>query len=334
MSGSHGGITSAIGFIFTIIIWLLISQYWNSRESVVLRNPIITRFARLYISIFIAIAISLFFTTDSQTVGLTAMWRIFLVGAVVGAVFILAPVVRSERFEYLRVETTFAASTLWFLTFGIGNSILIQDDSDRIPIIMTFFIILTAALALRWNFEQYRAYFVGSVLSGSAAVVTFSNQYILDAFDEPEAVTLPLALWLLTAFAVLQKRSDQTLPSFLTWGLPLCVAIIPSAAVAVALVDVNEVSSTTAWVRFWVVLAISIALTVSGARLKVTGLLVPGAISFALVAFPQIWVQLSLIIPRWVFFAILGALLITIAARFEYIQKISKASSSWFEKLK
>jgi hypothetical protein len=103
--------------------------------------------------------------------------------------------------------------------------------------------------------------------------------------------------------------------------------------VAVALVDTNEESTTTAWVRFWIVLMVSIALVVAGTKWHKAGLLVPGAVSFALVAFPQIWVQLSLIIPRWVFFALLGSLLITIAARFEYIQKISRASGSWFTKL-
>jgi hypothetical protein len=110
------------------------------------------------------------------------------------------------------------------------------------------------------------------------------------------------------------------------------VALIPSAAVAVALVDVNEETTNTAWARFWLVLVTSIVLVVSGTKFRKAGLLTPGAVAFALVAFPQIWVQLSLIIPRWVFFALLGSLLITVAARFEYVQKIRRVSESWIEK--
>ncbi|MEY2634860.1 MAG: hypothetical protein RIS75_800 [Actinomycetota bacterium] len=324
---------NAAFFVGAAILWMAVARYWVTDVSEMNRHGLTTRYAHSYSAILGALAIAQLMSPDSNATSISQMWLTLVGGAVVGAAILLAPYVFPKVLSSWSTQGTIAASTIWFITFGSGNSVMIYQDSDRLPILMVFFALVSAALLARWIYENQVIYFVGGLIAGVGAVVSFSNAYVLPEFDVPEAVTFPLAVWLFIAFRVLQSRTAERIPSLLSWGLALAVAIIPSAAVAVALVDTNEESTTTAWVRFWIVLMVSIALVVAGTKWHKAGLLIPGAVSFALVAFPQIWVQLSLIIPRWVFFALLGSLLITIAARFEYIQKISRASGSWFTKL-
>ena len=87
--------------------------------------------------------------------------------------------------------------------------------------------------------------------------------------------------------------------------------------------------TTADWVRMWTVLAVSVLLTVVGASQRIAGLLWPGAIAYVLCTFPQLFTDLDLVIPRWVFFAFLGALLIATATRFERLQQLRKQAGSW-----
>lgn len=321
------------GFAFAAAIWLFVSSRWVTDQSDMNRNALTTRYAKTYAALLGAVAIAKLLSPETNAHSISQMWITLVGGAVVGSLLLLIPNLFSNRFASWSTQGTIAASTVWFFVFGAGNSVMIDRDSDRFPILMVYFIVIAAALFARWTYEKHTIYFVGGLIAGIGAVISFSNQFVLPYLDNPEGVTLPLALWLLIAFQLLQSRTADRLPSLLSWGLALGVALIPSAAVAVALVDVNENTTNTAWARFWLVLVTSIVLVVAGTKFRKAGLLTPGAVAFALVAFPQIWVQLSLIIPRWVFFALLGSLLITVAARFEYVQKIRQVSGSWIEKL-
>jgi hypothetical protein len=138
-----------------------------------------------------------------------------------------------------------------------------------------------------------------------------------------------VALWFVICLTLLHRRSEH-LNSAVWFGIPFGTILIPSAASAIALVQSNPGANLN-WVRFWTVLVVSLVGAISAARFRFAGVLVPSAIAYVLVTFPQLFVDLQLIVPRWVFFAILGGLLIVIAARFERLQQLRKETGSWSE---
>ena len=145
---------------------------------------------------------------------------------------------------------------------------------------------------------------------------------------ELELSTAPVAVWLFLCLAALRRTLTSTLNSAVWLGIPLGALMIPSAAASVAEIEFNAGTSYD-WARMWIMLGASVGLTLIGATQRIAGLLWPAVVAYLLCTVPQLFVDLGLGIPRWVFFALLGSLLIATATRFERLQKMKQEAGSW-----
>lgn len=221
------------------------------------------------------------------------------------------------------------AIALWAIHFlRVGTDVNLFDDSNNSYVISIYFALIAAAALGQWNKTKAVLSYLLGVAAGVFAIFAAVSAANLGNND-PEYVTFPAALWLALMIWVLRKQSNEEMNSGIWLGIPLGMALIPSATVAVAEVDMGTQTQSLDWIRFWVVLLAGLTFTLIGTSQRITGLLIPGGIAYVFVVFPQLAIDLGLFLPRWVLFAVFGGLLISVAARYERLQKLRVETGSW-----
>jgi len=311
----------AVGFV-----WWQISRRWPASED---HNPIVrlVPLASPFVAVVLtALGFTIFLRPGYFEATELQIWIALAIHAILGAIAYMWTTVKSDARE--AVARTFAIA-MWFL--GFTTAVAPLDNSNLEQKLATYFGLITVVAATRWVQSTGVGHFVVAVIAGTLTTFNIAIAVFADDTSNPEAITLPIALWLAVSMLALRLRSVHPINTGVWLGIPLAVALIPSAAASVALVEASSRQDQTAWIRLWVVLLSSLILTIVGASKRISGLLWPGAIAYIASTFPQLFIDLELIVPRWIFFAVLGALLITTAARFERLQKLRSEVGSWSE---
>ncbi len=254
-----------------------------------------------------------------------------MVGVIFGSALMILPMVGVMRKLQLQRYLTVAGAVAWYATTEISNRVVFEEGiSDSVTLFSLTLISLS--LSIRWWNETTKPFYITAVVFGSIAVGYGVATFVTPHFDGPEAVTLSVAVYLWLMARVLSSRTSEIHNSFIVLGIPLIVALIPSAMYANSMLY-SQSPTASEWLRFWAVTGVSVILLVLGLRLQKSGLFIPSAIAFAIVALPQIFLRLGAFVPRWTIFGVIGILLITIAARFEHLQKLGRDTSRWFRSL-
>jgi len=252
-------------------------------------------------------------------------------GLIIGTAIMMLPLFAAVNNLGINKYFTITAAVTWYATSEISNRLTFEDSVSK-PIVFFAFAMMSVSLTARW-WKSVNGWFFGTAaLAGSIAVGYGVANFTTINFDGPELATFPISSYLILMGQLLIYRTRNPQNSLIIWGIPLTVVLIPSAIWANQLLF-TEFPGTAEWVRFWAVLFTSVAAVVLGMRSNLSGLLIPGTVGFAIVSLPQVFLQLSLFVPRWVIFGVIGVLLITIAARFEHLRKLGSDTSTWFKKL-
>ncbi len=246
---------------------------------------------------------------------------------VLGSALFLLPMYSAYKPAVARALMIFAIA-LWFIHYfrvGVGIDGYGQDSAY---IVAVYFVLISASALVLWNRNRQMLAFVAGVVAGVFGIFSAVGAAGLGD-DAPEFVTVPSAIWVAGMLWLLRKQSRGEMNSGIWLGIPLGTVLIPSASVAVANLENTSGDSIYDWVRFWTVLVLSLVFTIFGTSRRITGLLIPGAVAYVLAVFPQLFIDLGLIVPRWVLFAVFGGLLISVAARYERLQALRTETGSW-----
>lgn len=148
-----------------------------------------------------------------------------------------------------------------------------------------------------------------------------------------ESYCLPLATLLLGA-GLLWRRSVAS--SSLVWlGPAVAAALLPPAVVAWTAPWVIEdgSASTEHVIRLVGLLAAAVLAVVVGARLRMGGLLLPGACALVIVAGAQVFSGLAAL-PRWIALGLAGVTLVAAGARIEWLRHEGRRAVGWMEGLR
>lgn len=303
------------------------SYRWPVRESRFMLGAFLLRSSGVLAVALAAVGVSEALSEASRH-GAVGVWAALTLSAVAGASLFLLPL---GRFAAVReLYALVAAWTVWGCGFVLNVGAVFTDERVGSYPLFVYFAVIAAAGLARWQVRNSVLGFVTGAVAGSTSVAILVLELAGDTLRGPEPISFPIAVWLLLCFLALRHRQPE-LNSGVWLGVPLGVAMLPSAAFAVAALQALQSPLVTDWVRLWVLLGLGMAFTVVGTERGVTGLLWPGAISYILVSFPQIWIDLGLVLPRWSFFAVLGVVLLVIAARFERLARLRKEKGSWGE---
>ena len=265
------------------------------------------------------------FDTYSDNRG--SLWVQLLPAAALGAAaFLISAFVERINTRH-RIFFTVYGVTVWLFGYFFLTTQLFNDDHGWE--LFTYFSVIASTSMVCWLKSRNIIQFIAATASGSFAVAVLISTTYTNRIDGPEPFSFAIAAWLLFCMLVLRSR-EAHLNTAVWLGIPYATVLLPSSAYAVAAVA-NDASLTLNWIRLWTVLVASLAGTILGANFRVAGWLWPSAVAYVLATFPQLFVDLNLVVPRWVFFAILGVLLILTAARFERLQQLRRESGSWSE---
>ena len=325
--GGESSIFNALSVVVVGAMWVTVANNWRRSETdnpltglMALAAPLLAP-ALFGYSVVVAVAPSGFDVPTREA------WLFYVVTSLVSAALILAPVIRPAMPKPLHRVIFIAMLTLLVGSYlRSGTFIDISGESSQAPSIF-FATVLTIAFALRWRHGRHLGFFIAATVSGVNAISSLIN-WLQVPNAELELSTVPVAVWLFLCLAALRRTLTSTLNSAVWLGIPLGALMIPSAAASVAEIEFNAGTSYD-WARMWVMLAASVGLTLIGATQRIAGLLWPAVVAYLLCTVPQLFVDLGLGIPRWVFFALLGSLLIATATRFERLQKMKQEAGSW-----
>lgn len=165
--------------------------------------------------------------------------------------------------------------------------------------------VLAAATAVRPE-RRPAAGYLAAVLFVLAAWV----RMVASGVSDPEAYTLPVSV---AAFAVgwLRRRRDPAASSWVAYGPALSITMVPSLVVAWA---------DPGWLRPLLLGAAALVVTLVGARRRLQAPLVLGGSVLALDGLHELAphvVQVFDTLPRWVFPALAGLLLLAVGATYE-----------------
>jgi hypothetical protein len=133
-----------------------------------------------------------------------------------------------------------------------------------------------------------------------------------------ERFTVPLAI-LLVAYGLLAAWLRRGLPSLVTLGPAVAVALWPSAVVGL-----SDDSPT----RLYAVLVAAAVILVVGLVTRLAGLVVPAGVALVLVALRPLSLLMSWV-PNWVAYTAAGTVLIVIGARFEHVRSRAVSVRHW-----
>lgn len=323
VSGNDAQWLYAIAVIFCAAMLAHLAYRWRGAEVVELDAQVAEYAAPIVAAFGFSVLLSVPTFTSLQYAESISLMSVGLLGS---ALFLL-PMYSSYKPAVDRSLMIFAIA-LWFIHYfrvGIGIDGFGQDSAY---IVAVYFVLISASSLVLWNRNRQMLAFIAGVVAGVFGIFAAVGAAGLGD-DVPEFVTVPSAIWLAGMLWLLRKQSMGEMNSGIWLGIPLGTILIPSASVAVANLDNSSVDSIYDWVRFWSVLVLSLAFTILGTSRRITGFLVPGAIAYVLAVFPQLFIDLGLIVPRWVLFAVFGGLLISVAARYERLQALRAETGSW-----
>ena len=325
-------VIDASAYGVTGVGFLLVHRYWKRPEGL----PWTLSFLRFVAIIFAGLTLGLAsawilapgsYYSDFYPPVINNLWRQLLPAAILGALAFLASTFLKNLVASTRVFLTVYGVTVWFF----GYFMLVNANGMYAPEweLFTYFGIIAITSIVCWLASSNIVQFIAGAAAGSMSVVFLIQNTLHDRINGPEPFTFAIALWLIGCLYLL-KRKVAHLNSAVWFGIPYGTLLIPSAVYSVAGAS-GYPNDPLSWWRLWVVLLVSLVGTVVAANLRFAGVLWPSAIAYFASTFPQLFVDLQLVVPRWVFFAILGALLILTAARFERLQQLRKESGSWSE---
>ncbi|MBI1350241.1 MAG: DUF2157 domain-containing protein [Actinomycetales bacterium] len=185
---------------------------------------------------------------------------------------------------------------------------------------VALFAVASAALAWRAIRDRHVELLVVSAAAGVPAVL-WAVALILEGRTGDRAVewfTGPVAL-LLLGYGLVAARMRPALPSLVTIGPAVAVALWPSAVAGLADEDP---------VRLYAVLAVAAVALLVGLVLRLLGVVAPAVVALVLVAMRP----LSLLVewmPSWVAYTVAGAVLVILGARFEHVRSRAVTVRHW-----
>jgi hypothetical protein len=265
----------------------------------------------------------------------------FVALAIIGSVIALLPVIMRNFPKSLQTLPIVAAGALWVSTLAIGS---LANDEIYLSTVgqvklseYTFFflwLMMSTSLSILWWQSNSLGHFIPAIITGSISLLVLVNSIAGESISGPEPITLPIALYVLLTLLVRQSKSEKHIKSAITLGIPFSIGYIPSALVSVVILDSSETVGTMDWLRLWIVLLVGITAIIVGAKRHLAGLLYPGTVGFSMAVLPQVFVNLSLYVPRWIIFLVIGIVLILVAVRFESLKSFRELSRSWFKSLR
>ncbi len=316
--------------IVVVAMWFVIARHLRDAGAFTVESgwerafPLVTPFVTAFVAAG-AIVVALEVSTSSTTLGL---WMSTLIVASIGSIAYLRPAIQGHwDISWNRAITVFA-SALWlmfFISFNSKNSMRGIDDPENM--MAMFFAVIAASGLARWVLVRHVSHFVVGVVAGVFAVITLVNVVLGENISGPEEFSLPTALWIGGCLWAFKARSMNRQNSAVWLGIPLAVGLLPSAVAAVPILEFEP--DNRAWVRFWTVLVLGVSLTIAGSLRRVSGLLWPGVATYLAATVPQLFIDLEVIVPRWIFFALLGGYLLWTAARFEKLQHEKEQKGTW-----
>ncbi len=255
------------------------------------------------------------------------LWRQLLPAAIFGAAAFLVSTFVKNLNATMRLFLTVYGVTVWFFGYFFLSTHIYNSINNWE--MFTYFAIIATTSLVCWFASSNLIQFIAGAASGAMALAVLVSNTIHDRVSGPEPYSFTIAVWLALCLTLLRRRHGQ-LNSAVWFGIPFGTVLIPSAISAVPLAQMQP-GDAMSWTRLWTVLVVSLIGTIAAANFRFAGVLWPSAVAYVAATFPQLFVDLNLVVPRWVFFAILGVLLILTAARFERLQQLRRESGSWSE---
>ncbi|WP_405596113.1 hypothetical protein OG741_07820 [Streptomyces sp. NBC_01410] len=188
---------------------------------------------------------------------------------------------------------------------GLVAVVLAAGDRPTLALVLAFCGVIAAGTAVRAE-RRPSAGYLAAVLF---VLATWVRLYASDV-TTPEAYTLPVTLPAL-AVGVLRRRRDPGASSWTAYGPGLAATLLPSLVTA---------WGDDHWLRPLLLGLAALALTLTGARLRLQALLVLGGTVLALDALHELApyvVQVVGALPRWLPPALAGLLLLAVGATYE-----------------
>jgi hypothetical protein len=325
-------VRDSLAYAITGIGFLAVHRYWKRPEDLSwLYSPL--RFVAL---IFAALTFGLSSAwvfapsramTDVWPPVDANLWLQLLPAVMFGAAAFLVSTFVKTIGASTRLFLTVYGITVWFFGYFFLSTNLYQSANNWE--MFTYFGVIAATSLVCWFASNNLLQFIAGAASGAMALAVLVSNTIHDQVSGPEPYSFTIAIWLALCLTLLHRRHGQ-LNSAVWFGIPFGTVLIPSAVAAVPLAQMQP-GDAMSWTRLWTVLVVSLIGTIASANFRFAGILWPSAVAYVAATFPQLFVDLNLVVPRWVFFAILGVLLILTAARFERLQQLRRESGSWSE---
>ncbi|HET6353341.1 SCO7613 C-terminal domain-containing membrane protein, partial [Streptomyces sp.] len=188
---------------------------------------------------------------------------------------------------------------------GLVAAVLAAGDRPTLALVLALGGVITAGTAVRAE----RRPAAGHLAAVLFVLATWVRLYASDV-TTPEAYTLPVTLPAL-AVGVLRRRRDPGASSWTAYGPGLAATLLPSLVAA---------WGDDHWLRPLLLGLAALALTLTGARLRLQALLVLGGTVLALDALHELApyvVQVVGALPRWLPPALAGLLLLAVGATYE-----------------
>ncbi|GAB3745207.1 hypothetical protein GCM10027590_62890 [Nocardiopsis nanhaiensis] len=220
--------------------------------------------------------------------------------AVVAAVAAVAPRLSSPLLEATEIPAAFWAAIALMLTVMAGARL------ELVAVALAVVGVVSLASGVRPHREALSV--VGGVLMFCALWTALASWNV----TVPEAYTAPPAIAFLVIGWEWSRKAVETPSSWLAYGGGLALLLGPTVWLVLMTDDM-------AW-RVPAVLAVGLAITVWGLRQRLQAVLVIGGAALlvtSLRAFgPPLW-DLTLLLPNWLPFAVVGVVLLVIGARYE-----------------
>ncbi|WP_328680033.1 hypothetical protein OG905_33330 [Streptomyces sp. NBC_00322] len=188
---------------------------------------------------------------------------------------------------------------------GLVAVVLAAGDGPTLALVLALGGVIAAGTAVRAERRPAAGYLAAALF----VLATWVRLYASDV-TTPEAYTLPVTLPAL-AVGALRRRRDPETSSWTAYGPGLAATLLPSLVAA---------WGDDHWLRPLLLGLAALALTLTGARLRLQALLVLGGTVLALDALHELApyvVQVVGALPRWLPPALAGLLLLAVGATYE-----------------
>jgi hypothetical protein len=265
-----------------------------------------------------------------------------VIAALWGTAFLILPPTLFRNKNLTFSNQIWGASTAWGIwlinssTYGIGS----ESASPTYTVILFAAIISISIYLLAWLPQPHRKPLAAWVAVFPAAIATWeyitqtltwnTQQQPIEQWSIPLAILLTIAgyTWHKTSTNIYSpKISSSTLITIMP---ALLVAFIPTS---LSIWEFLAPNNSIDWNKTFILLATSILLIFIGIRHKLGGLFYPGLAILIIVLPAILWIAQEPI-PQWVSFAIIGAALIAIAARLEWVKNQYTHWAQTFNQLK